>query len=108
MRPVVRRAIPFLMSALAVAHAGCGSKSSEQTPTGLPAPGGLGDDEGGRVRSMAATVSRYGGELRGPGRVDDHLHRCGTTIAGLIGVSPLITLPHGLPGSVRRCTAHTA
>ena len=61
MRPVVRRAIPFLMSALALANAGCGSKPSDSTPTG-PRPPVSGDD--GHVSAMArpplGLVRRFG------------------------------------------------
>jgi hypothetical protein len=50
MAPVVRRAIPVLIAALALAHTGCGSKPSERTPTG-PRPPASGDE--GRLSAMA-------------------------------------------------------
>jgi hypothetical protein len=51
MTPVLRRAIPVLMAALALANTGCGSKSSEQrTPAG-PRPPTFGDE--GQATTMA-------------------------------------------------------
>ena len=47
---LLRSAIPVLMAALALAHTGCGSNSSERTPTG-PRPPASGDE--GQVRAMA-------------------------------------------------------
>ena len=50
MTPVLRRAMPVLMAALAVAHTGCSSKSPERTPTGPQAPVA---GEEGRLSAMA-------------------------------------------------------
>jgi len=50
MTPVLRCAIPVLTAALALANTGCGSKSSERTPTG-PQPPVSGDE--GQVSAMA-------------------------------------------------------
>ena len=50
MTPVLRRAIPVLMAALALANSGCGSRSSERMPTG-PQPPASGND--GQVTAMA-------------------------------------------------------
>lgn len=51
MSPVLRRAIPVVITVLALANTRCGSKSSERMPTG-PRPPVTGD--GGKVRAMAA------------------------------------------------------
>jgi ice-binding like protein len=48
MTPILRRAIPVLLAALAIANSGCGSKS-ERTPTG-PQPPASGEE--GRLTSM--------------------------------------------------------
>jgi len=85
MRPVVCRAIPVLMAALALSSTGCGSKSPDRTPTGPRPPAALGDE--GRVRAMAEPYL---------GTAGDFAVLAGTTItcttgaviAGLIGVSP--------------------
>lgn len=49
MKPVLRSAVPILMAAVALGHTGCGSKTSERTPTG-PQPPASGDE--GRVTAM--------------------------------------------------------
>jgi hypothetical protein len=86
MRLVLRRALPVLMAALALASTGCGSKSSERSPTGPRPPEPFGDD--GRVRSMSepylGTAANFA-ILAGTPNITCNV---GGTVVGDLGISP--------------------
>ena len=86
MTRVLRCAIPVLMAALALANTGCGSKSSERTPTGPRPPGPLGDE--GRVSSMSepylGTAANFA-VLAGTPNITCNV---GGTVTGDLGISP--------------------
>ena len=100
MTRVLRRALPVLMAALAVANTGCSSKSSERTPTG-PQPPGSGEE--GRLSAMTApplgfvrqfgVLAFSGVSAAGTAVVNGDVGSCPTpsiTGAGLSTVPPFI------------------
>ena len=101
---ILRSGIPVLMGALALAHTGCGSNSSERTPTG-PRPAASGAE--GQVRAMAVAPSLGAADpfaVLGASTVTNVISP-GTLLTGNLGVSPGNAVT-GFPPGVFTGTLH--
>src|SRR5688572_5737461 len=86
MTTALRRTIPVLMATLALAHAGCSSKSPERTLTG---PQATASGEEGRLSAMGVRAP-YLGTAAAYAVLGGTTVTCtgATAITGLVGVSP--------------------
>ena len=101
---LLRSAIAVLMAALALAHTGCGSNSSERTPTG-PRPEASGDD--GQVRAMAVAPPLGGAASFAVVGSSTVTNTGPTVVNGDLGVSPG-TAVVGFPPGIVNGTIHAA
>lgn len=106
MTPVLRRAMPFLLATVAVASAGCTSKSPERTPTG-PQATVLGEE--GRLSAMAVAPSLGAADSYGVVANQAVTNTGPTIINGDLGLSPgAATSITGFPPGVVTGTINAA